>query len=240
MNILQLRSTIFIPQNIGYSPENAEDFKNQLELGDCKIYGIPPVGVVGINPNTPQYGMPWRLFKKTDDGNEYNIAFYPGKIDIILTKNISYNEDIEDDFCKKSIVWLGAILDKTEKHVTRIAYAPLYAFKTIDAGTIWNTLLKSTVYDGIQTQDLNLSFLLKKIIKFGEKDIQMNMLHNFSDGIQTVMENESLKADKVVLFQLDLNSVPEKDLSLDKDGVKSFFKNILEEKNKLVKNVIQQ
>ena len=44
MVILQLRSTIFLQQNIGYTPENAEKFRALL-LPDCKVYGIPQPGV---------------------------------------------------------------------------------------------------------------------------------------------------------------------------------------------------
>ena len=69
MNTVQLRSTIFLQQNIGYTPENAEKFRNLLMPG-CKIYNIaqPGMPMLGVNPNMPQYGMPWRLFSKLEEG----------------------------------------------------------------------------------------------------------------------------------------------------------------------------
>ena len=90
MVIVQLRSTIFLQQNIGYTPENAAQFQILL-LPNSKVYGIPQPGVpmLGINPTIPQYGLPWRIFEKCEDGSEYNIAFQPGKIDI-TTQNVDF------------------------------------------------------------------------------------------------------------------------------------------------------
>ena len=242
MTVVQLRSTIFLQQNIGYTPENAEQFK-QLLMPDCKIYGIAPAGVpmLGVNPAMPMYGMPWRLFKKIDNGDEYNIAFQPGKIDIVLAKEEVYGSNIEKIFCDQSIKWFTSILEtQGDMQVTRIAYAPLYAiFKDKDQNSdaIWNLWLKKTVFDGVQSKDINLSFLLKRLIKFGDTEIQMNLLHNIFDGKQTRNDNDLQTVRDVLLLQLDLNSVPDKILSLGIEGVSSFFNGILDIKNKLVDNV---
>ena len=242
MNTVQLRSTIFLQQNIGYTPETAEKFRNLLMPG-CKIYNIaqPGMPMLGVNPNMPQYGMPWRLFSKLDDG-EYNIAFQLGKIDIILAKEVAYGDDTEKNFCDKSIKWFSDILETQGNAVaTRIAYAPLYAIKNDgeDKILIWENLLKKTVFGGIPTQDVNLSFLLKSFIFLQGENVQINLLHNIFDGNQIKNEGTSQIVNKVLLLQLDLNTIPEKNLSLTKDGIADFFSNILETKSNLINNVTE-
>lgn len=240
--IVQLRSTIFLQQNISYTPENATKFQ-ELLLPGSKVYGIPQPGLpmLGINPTMPQYGLPWRLFKKCEDGGEYNIAFQPGKIDIVLAKETAYTTDIEKEFCEQSIVWFSKILDTQNGiPVIRIAYAPLYALKKdgeYAGDAIWSNFLKKTVFDGTQAQDVNLQFLLKQLIKFGDREIQMNLLYTLFDGKQSKTVDDMPIVSDVFLMQLDLNSIPEIILNMDKAGVATFYNTILEIKNKLVDNV---
>ena len=104
-----------------------------------------------------------------------------------------------------------------------------------DGDEIWGKLLRKPVIGGMTTQDVNLSFLLKSIEKFGSIDMQMNFLHNIFDGIIQSKTNEELR--KALLFQLDLNSVPEKPLNLRKDEMAAFFNGIVDIKSKLVENV---
>lgn len=240
MYVVQLRSTIFLQQNIGYTPESEERFKKLLMPGSM-AFGIPQpnMPIFGVNPNDPQYGMPWRLFQKNDEG-EYNIAFQPGKIDVVLTTEVLYGGDAETLFCNKSIEWFTKILEVQRQAVTRIAYAPLYAIMKDESNFIWENLLKKTIYDGAQSQDINLSFLLKRIIDFGGKDIQMNLLHNIFDGNQIKNEGLSSIVRKVLLLQLDLNSVPENNLQLDEKGIAAFYNNILDIKCNLIDNVTKE
>lgn len=238
----QLRSTIFFQQSIGYTPETAKKLKNILQLQDSKEYGIPAgVPMLGVNPTMPQYGMPWRIFKKCDDGSEYNIAFQPGKIDIVLAKEASYQENIEGAFCEQSIGWLTKIMDECSiPSVVRIAYAPLYSIpkdSDFQGEEVWKRFLKNIIVDGAKAEDINLQFVIKNIVKFGNKDIQMNFHHHIFDGKQTRVKDNSVEIRDVLLFQLDLNSIPEKPLSLDKNGVRDFFNGIIDIKNKLIDNV---
>ena len=76
---------------------------------------------------------------------------------------------------------------------------------------------------------------MKSIVKFGIVDIQMNFLHNIFDGIIQSKTNEEPR--KALLFQLDLNSVPEKPLNLRKDEMAAFFNGIVDIKSQLVDNV---
>lgn len=240
--IVQLRASIFAPLNISFTPENFTTFSGLL-LPESKAFNANTQGVIvpRMNPNNPQYGMPWRLFKKTEDG-DINIVFLPGKVDIILTKDANYSDGVEDMFCNKCINWFKEIIE-TQGSITvnRIAYAPLYSIKLdgIPTDTVWNGILKKTVVDGVRLQDINLSFLLKREIVFNNNSIQMNLLHSYSDGMQIRTDEDGEKAYPVLLLQLDLNSIPEKPLSLNADGVKDFFNGILEVKDNLIKNVIE-
>lgn len=240
MLISQLRGTIFAPLNIGFNQDNYTTFRDLLLPGAKSLNaGGPEMVIPGINPNIPQYGMPWRLFKKCDEEGEYNIVFLPGKIDIILAKDINYGGDTEKEFCTKCVDWFSKIMNKQgdETKVSRVAYAPTYAIKLEDipAEMVWGSLLKNTMMDGTVLQDVNLSFLMKRPITFGGKEVQMNLLYNFADGMQIKLNNEGGQTMKpVVMFQLDMNSIPEAPLSLDTTGVKNFFDEILKTKNHLV------
>lgn len=239
MLVSQLRGTIFAPLNIGFTQDNYTTFRDLL-LPDAKALNAsaPEMVMPGVNPTIPQYGMPWRLFKRCGVEGEYNIVFLPGKIDIILSKDINYGDDTEINFCAKCVDWFAKIMSKQEEvRVSRIAYAPAYAIKLedISAETVWGSLLKNTMIDGTILQDVNLNFLLKRPLSFGDKDIQMNLLYNFSDGMQIKPNNEGGQTvSPVILFQLDMNSIPEAPLALDAQGVKDFFEGIIETKNHLV------
>lgn len=244
MFIGQLRGTIFAPLNIGYTPETYKEFSELLLPGAKALSANQPEMIVpGFNPNMPQYGLPWRLFKKAqNDEGDFNIVFLPGKIDIIYTKDIPYGTDAEEKFCEQCTDWFIKILSKHDDlNVTRIAYAPLYAVKLDADGSdsVWARFIKRTAIDGIGLQDVNFNFLLKKEIEFNESTIQMNLLHNISDGVQIKQNGSENITQKVVLFQLDLNSIPEQPLSLDSNGLRDFFKQITKVRENLVNNVAE-
>lgn len=246
INIVQLRSTIFLPQNIGYTPENANKFM-VATISDGNVYSIVQPGMPTadvVNPSLPQYGMPWRIFKKSEKGDEYNIAFQFGKIDIILAKKTPCDSDVEEKFCVESIKWFSNILDTLEPNtfVTRLAYAPLYAINKNAANSddFWNKLLGKAFYDETKPQDINLSFLLKRSFNVGNRTLKVNLFHNIFDGMVTkVVNGKPLQGAPVILFQLDLNSVPEQALDLKKEDLTVFFYEILKLKKDLVKNVSQ-
>ena len=238
--VAELRGTKFVPQYIGYTPENANKFR-ELLLPDSTAYSAQEIIVPGVNPTAPQYGMSWRLFKKCGNDGDYNIVFLPGKIDIILTKDTKYGDETEVNFCKKCADWFSKIMKEISiPIVTRIAYAPLYAIRYGDGtyDTRWEGLLKKTVYDGTPMRDVNFNFLLKHVIYFYGKEIEMNLLHNISDGIQIKIGAEGQQQQvQVLLLQLDMNSTPEKSINLDAEGVKNFFDGIIEVKEDLIKDV---
>lgn len=241
LRIIQLRGTVFVQQNIGYTDEVAAKFKEML-LPEGKVIGVPFPGVPfnGMNPNTPQYGMPWRILHRFDNG-EYNIIFNPGKIDIIHNLDTPYGDKTEDNFCSFCIEKFGLILDELkEKKVSRIAFAPLYGIiesESTNLTAIWDKKLKRSSFDGNAMQDLNLTYLFKKEQMFGEKPIQLNLLHNLFDGFYTQQVDGQQVVKKTIMIQLDMNSIPEKSVDLDKEGVIAFFENITMTKESLVDNV---
>lgn len=241
LKIIQLRGTIFIQQNIGYTDEVSAKFKKLL-FPDGKVLGVPQPGVLfnGMNPNMPQYGMPWRILMRCENGSEYNVIFNPGKIDIIYNTETFYGDNTEELFCKFCSEKFCSILDELGIKVQRIAYAPLFVVvenEQVDLSAIWNKTLKRSAFDGSSMQDVNLSFLYKKELVIGERSIQMNLLHNLFDGFYTQQVNGQQKVKKTIMCQLDINSIPELQLDLDKEGVSAFFENITITKDNLVDNV---
>lgn len=244
MVIVQLRGTIFAPLNISYTPENFKKFSEML-LPGAKGYNanLPGVQPPGVNPNLPQYGFPWRLFKKVEGEGDYNIVFLPGKIDIILTKDVLFGGETEREFCNKCVDWFSKILAAYgSTTVNRIAYAPLYAIRPtmISLDSIWGSILKKTVVEGTPMQDVSVNYLLKRPIDFSGNTIQMNLLHSFSDGMQIKQTESDGHAQKVILFQLDLNSIPEIPLTLDVKGIRDFYNQILFVKDNLVNNATEE
>lgn len=243
LKIIQLRGTIFIQQNIGYTADRSPRFRDQLLPGG-KILGLPQPGLPfnGMNPNTPQYGMPWRILDRLENGSEYNIMFNPGKIDVVYNTETFYGDKTEDTFCEFCAEQFGKILDELKEiNVQRIAYAPLYGIvedEQNSLGVIWDKLLKRTAFDGSAMQDVNLTYLYKKEQLFGEKAVQLNLHHNLFDGYYTQQVDGQQTVKKTIMLQLDINSIPEISVDMDKAGVSAFFGNITITKDSLVENVI--
>ena len=242
LRIIQLRGTIFIQKNVGYTDDVAAKFK-EMVLPGGKIIGVPQPGVPfnGMNPNLPQYGMPWRILKRLDNGSEYNVIFNPGKIDIVYNIETNYGDNTEDSFCKFCSEKFGAILDELNETIVRIAYAPLYGIvenDKVELSAIWDKVLKRSAFDGSPMQDVNLTYLFKKELVFGEKTIQMNLHHNLFDGFYTQIVNGQQRVKKTIMFQLDINSIPDVPVDLNNEGVAVFFEKILITKDSLVDNVI--
>lgn len=236
LNIVQLRSTIFLRQDIVYTPKNAASFK-ELLLPGGQEYGLPfGTTVIEANKVTPQYGMPWRLTKKSD-GGEYNIVFQTGKIDMVLNKDMPYNDVEETRFCSESMEKIAKIMDRfgPDCSATRVAYAPLYAvFKENESSNdmIWPGLLRNIEINGAIMRDINLAFVLKSSLNINSEDVQINLFHNIFDGMRR--DNDSKTSQGVIMFQLDLNTTPEKFLRLDVRGLNDFFNGVLNVKNELL------
>jgi hypothetical protein len=235
IKIIQLRSTIFISQNIGYVPKVANVLKVKL-MPEGEIKGLIPNGIPATFDNSPvQWGSPWRIIEKDENGLQYEIHFLPNKIDILQNDSVDSNEE---EFIRKSVDWFKTITDfLQEKTVFRLAYAPSYSFEPEDITTFWKKFIKVSSYEGITGQDINLSFLFKKEIDVGEQKIVLNLLHRLSDAIKTTTVDGTPNEKRVIMVQMDLNTVPIPNLKIKEEDMVSFFNCILEIKNNLIQNL---
>jgi hypothetical protein len=162
---------------IGYTPENVSIYK-LLFMPDGDVVGIPQVGVPiqGPNPLAPQFGMPWQLVKNYAPNESLKISFLPNKIDIIQEKEGRFGE-IDNKFLQLCFEKFRSFKDYGNFIISRMAYAPLFSVivnDNIQATEFWQNLLKQTSYKGIPFQNIEYNFLLKKIVRLNDKDVEMN------------------------------------------------------------------
>lgn len=241
MKILQLRATAFITKNIGYTHEIADEFRRILEL-DGQIKGIimPGVPINAFEQNEPQWGMPWSIVKQKGNDTVYNVNFLPGKIDIIVNHEAEYDNNVEQTFLDKCSKWLTDICKKVDANSSRLAYAPLYVIQSeeeLDLVNRWKKIVSLGSFEGSPVQDLNLSFNYKIEFDLGAKTVQLNLLHNIFDGTQTVQNKNAIRTSRVIMMQLDLNTIPSEDYRFSDFELSLFFKNITNVKTQIVKEL---
>lgn len=241
MKILQLRATAFITKNIGYTHDIAEEFRRILDL-DGQVKGIimPGVPINAFDQNEPQWGMPWSLVKQKGNDTVYNINFLPGKIDIIVNREAEYDSEVECEFLEKCSKWLIDICNKVDAVTSRLAYAPLYVIQNEIESELkvkWRKIVVLGSFEGSPVQDLNLSFNYKSEFELGDKTVQLNLLHNIFDGTQTIQNKNLIKTSRVIMIQLDLNTIPSEDYRFSESEVRLFFKNITSVKTQIVKEL---
>lgn len=182
-------------------------------------------------------GMPWQLVGKDDSGNNVVIVFLPNKIDIV--KNIECpNEKMEEDFICFCSEKFKLFLDDIKMDAVRLAYSPLLAMADNDAEgrmVAWQHLIKQTSIEGVPCQDVNVSFLTKKIKQLGDKEVDMNFLFKMMDGMKL---KDGVKTSDSVLVQLDINTVPEASYSFGGKDVETFLNKAIEWKNEYINSVL--
>lgn len=208
--IVQMRGTIFISQVIGYSPENEAKFKDILmpdgTVGSIQQLGVPAPGVF---TSMPQYGMPWKLGKQLDRPNEnLSIVFYPGKIDIIqnLEGNVGTDDVVFLSMCEEKFRFF---VNDPDFQVTRLAYCPTHSIAVespSDARGYWQKILKTTSSNGVPFQNVSISYLLRRISTINGKEVEMNFLHQLSDGVHITNGKKDMNC---ILFTLDMNTIAE-------------------------------
>ncbi len=237
--VVQLRGTIFFQQYIGYTPENVRIYK-PLFMPDGNVVGIPQAGVPiqGSNPLAPQFGMPWQLVKNYATNESLKISFLPNKIDIIQEKEGRFGE-IDNDFLNLCVEKFKSFKNNNRDFIiSRMAFAPLFSIivnDTVLATDFWQNLLKQTSYKGIPFQNIEYNFLLKKIVRLNNKDIEMNFLHQLSDGFHVT--NGQKDAD-CVLVRLDINTVPEKPYSFETEDMDEFYMKSTEWEKEILDNIL--
>lgn len=229
-SIVQLRGTIFTPVAIGFT----EDLKNKFLplLPDGQVQPV----IAPFLPQTPfpvgqqmTLGGPWRIVK---DGR--SIVFNPQSVDVVEGR---YNDYIssEEEFAEFCVKVLSAITECLNYN-TRLAYCPTFAMDQQDGFNCkdwWATMFASTTQAGVNMQEVNLTYVLKKGFDLNGKKLTLNMHHNIFDGFRY---NNNVKEKDSIIITLDINTVPQSDLRLDSADVKLFFEKALKEKEKLMTN----
>lgn len=235
--IAQLRATVFISQFIGYTPQNEQEYR-MLFLPDGTLTPIQPEGLVPSPqaPITPQYGMPWRLTKwGNNPGESTSVTFYPGKIDIILNRE-GRLEELEDPFIDFCVERFRSLLDKSFV-ISRMAFCPTFTIKiesAEQASEYWRRLLKCTISNGIQYQNVGVNYLLKKEIEVNHHPVVMNFLHQIMDGVHIT---SGTKDADCILVTLDMNSAPEHVYSFVEQDLVPFFEQCKDWSRRLMENV---
>lgn len=231
--VVQMRGTIFFQQIIGYTPENAAKYK-QLLMPEGKVTGIPQVGIPiqGANPFAPQYGMPWQLVNES-----IQISFFPNKIDIVCEK--------EGVFGKNDAEFLRLCTEKFSKFkldgdfpINRLAYAPLFSItvtEKMQSREFWQRILKQISYKGVPFQNIEYNYLLKNIVNINSKEVEMNFLHQLSDGYHIT---NGQKDSDCVLIKLDINTVPEKPYSFEVKDISAFYSKSIDWEKELIDNIL--
>lgn len=210
VRLVQQRASIFFfSQYIGYSEENAKKFIDLIGHENMKIGAIQGQGIAVplSNPDMPQLGMPWRII----DGNA-SINFLPGKIDVIRD-NEEAPETGTSDFVAYVKDIIGKIINGTHYSMSRVAYAPLFSVITQEQGEVkkrWGKLLVKTSCEGIDFQNIELRYLLKKEVNLNGKSVQINLFHQISDGMHF---KDGKKDADCLLLQIDVNTIPEMNYS---------------------------
>ena len=234
MNIVQIRASIFYPQTIGFTPENASKYRAMF-LPNGNVAPASPFPEMAVG-NLP-LGMPWQLVGRDDYGNSIVIVFLPNKIDIV--KNIEQsNEKTENDFVSFCSEKFKLFLDDVKMNAVRLAYSPLLAMADNDAERrmfAWQHLIKQTSIEGVPCQDVNVSFLTKKIKQLGDKDVDTNFLFKMMDGMKL---KDGIKTADSILIQLDINTVPEASYSFSGNDVEAFLSKAIEWKNEYINSVL--
>lgn len=76
---------------------------------------------------------------------------------------------------------------------------------------------------------------MKKIVRLNNKDIEMNFLHQLSDGFHVT--NGQKDAD-CVLVRLDINTVPEKPYSFETEDMDEFYMKSTEWEKEILDNIL--
>lgn len=230
-SIVQLRGTIFVPKTIGFSDEMKSRFMPLLPNGQVQPVMLP------IPPQDPFlmgqqmiYGGPWKIVK---DGR--SIIFNQVNVDVIENR---VNDQIssEEDFVKFCVKVFKTITEYLHYN-TRMAYAPTFAMDEVDdfkCKDWWDSMFASTSIGGMNMQDINLTFLMKKGFNLNDKKLTLNIHHKIFDGYRYNQDN--IKINDSIIVTLDINTVQDNTIELDANDVNLFFEKAIDEKKKLMKN----
>jgi hypothetical protein len=236
--IVQLRASIFYPQNIGYSPENSRKYKDIfLPDGEISQFGMQPIANFSFPQPQIGIGMPWQLVQKLNNNGSKNeiVSFLPGKIDIVRNDEL-ITQDQERTFINSCSKRFTDCLSDLKIPATRIASCPTVAILLTgsDDYTIWNQLLKQSSYEGIPYKDINLSYLIKKTQTLKGQTFAVNFLHKICNGIQI---KEGKKTADCLLVQIDMNTVPDQSYQFNSNQIEDFLVQSISWKENIIDHI---
>lgn len=243
--IVQMRITIFFLGNIGYTPDYAKQIQSKImpngSIGNVVLENnMPPQ----INNTIPRLGGAWCIYRNPEKNNYQHIMFLPNRIDIISNNDEGYSNIEENEFINISVKWIETVIETiggvNGLQPIRIAYAPLIiAGKGMQNDVLQKLLnLKCDKKDSIT--DRNITFTLKREVIINNKPIQLNLHHKISDAFQTILAaNETQIKIGVLMLQLDINSIAEKEYNLENEDIKAFLQKSLELESELLNNIYE-
>lgn len=237
VNIIQVRISVFVSENIGYEPGIAGKYNALLMPSGQICQAFPsPNGQMLLNPNPSiPWGTTWGL---QDEATR--IVFLPGKIDFIkdiLAKNDNSSLQEFTDLC---LTWIERISENIrecgrELLFTRLALAPLYGLSESDNGfKVWDRVFNPHLYEVDALADRNVTYLYKRILELNDRKINVNLLHNIFDGKRFDPE----KTEDATLISFDINTVPHPSLYYTAEEIRDFYMYALSASDELLNNLV--
>ena len=155
----------------------------------------------------------------------YNIVFIQNKIDLIYVKK-NPAKDVEKDFIAFTIKAFKTIIAE-EGPAVRMAYSPTYVLDPddgFDYPDYWKMILSTNKIEGMDMQDINVQYLLKKDWNLDGNNVSINLLHNWSDAIKTQNTKEGQSQSKCITLNLDINTVPGRKTIFHEQSLEHFFR----------------
>ena len=237
VNIIQVRISVFLSENIGYEPGTALKYKDLLmPTGQLHQVYSGPGGQVVLNLNT---NMPWGTTWALQDGAT-RIIFLPGKIDFVKDVLVKNDFRILKDFTDTCIGWIEKISSDIKEHgrellITRLAFAPLYGLSESENGLkIWDRIFNAQLYESGTLADRNVTYLYKRILNLNDREINLNLLHNIFDGKKFDQD----KTEDATLMSFDINTVPNPSIFFNLSDIRRFYEYVLPLSDELLSNLV--
>lgn len=237
VNIVQVRISVFISENIGFEPGIAGKYNSLLmpQGQICQIFPSPN-GQMLMSPNL---NIPWGTTWGLQDGVT-RIAFLPGKIDFIKDVLAQNDNNILKEFTDMCLTWIEHISEDIrscgrELLITRLALAPLYGLSESDNGSIvWERVFNQKLSESDNLADRNVAYLYKRILELRDRKINVNLLHNIFDGKRFDQE----KSEDATLISFDINTVPNSSLYYTAEDIHGFYVYALSTCDELLNNLV--
>lgn len=213
--LIHYRATIFVESPIGFTKDNVgmfplQDWKCMPLPDNANSRVIDPFEDVAFTEE--RYGdMQWKA-KNPEKGMA--IIFLGQKIDIV---GLPFAE--EQVFLSACMDCFRAICDTYEVgKILRFAYCPTYGEKKGN----FDAVLKVNSFKGVAPENVSLRNVFRVKENVNGKNVTINYLMLISSGFY----NENGTILPSVIYDVDINSLPEEKLSFVMEDVDSFLKSV--------------